>query len=109
MAAQEDSTAKKHFHKVFKIRTTAMTTEEKLAKAVDFIKSIEKLDKKSYNTFSLNDIENNAYAYCDECDCSVNAHLQWPSSVKLSTEYIDWKVIYDLSDKAWHVLASIAE
>ena len=86
-----------------------MTTEEKLAKAVDFIKSIERLDKSQYDKFDMHDLEKEAYAYCDECDEMVDVKLQWPRQVSLNTEYIDWKVIDDLSDKAWHVLASIAE
>lgn len=86
-----------------------MTTEEKLEKAVEFIKSIERLDKSQYGNFNMHDLEKEAYAYCDECDDMVDVKLQWPSRVSLNTEYIDWKVIDDLSDQAWHVLADIAE
>ena len=86
-----------------------MTTEEKLAKAVEFIKSIEKLNKNDYDTFNLDDVENAAYVECTCCGNTANFDFNWPRNVSLNTEYIDWKVIDDLSDKAWHVLADIAE
>ena len=86
-----------------------MTTEEKLSKAIAFIKSIEKIDKLKYDVFDLDDIQNDTYAYCDKCDEPVNVKLHWPSNVLMNTRYIDGKVLDDLSDKAWHVLADIAE
>lgn len=87
-----------------------MTIEEKLAKAVAFIKSIEKLDKHNYDTFDLNDIENAATGECCECDSTdINIHLRWPNDITLNTEYIDYRILDDLSDRAWHVLADLGE
>ena len=45
-----------------------MTTEEKLEKAIEFIRSIEKMDTKSYKEFDLDDLANNADGKCLECD-----------------------------------------
>lgn len=86
-----------------------MTTAEKLAKAVEFIKSIEKLDKRDYDIFGLKDIENAAYVECYECGNTAHFEFNWPRDVSSNTEYIDCKVIDDLSDKAWHVLADIED
>lgn len=68
-----------------------MTAEEKLSKAVEFIKSIEKLNKKDYDIFSIDDLASEAYAYCNECDEQVDVQLNWPRNVSLNTEYIDNK------------------
>ena len=86
-----------------------MTTKEKLAKAITFIKSIEKLNKKDYDVFKLKDVAKDAYAYCEDCGENVDVKLNWPRSASCNTEYIDYRIIDDLSDKAWHVLADIAE
>lgn len=86
-----------------------MTAEKKLAKAIEFIKSIQKLDKRKYDTFDLNELEKFACAYCDDCDSVVDVKMNWPARIFLNTEYIDYRVIDDLSDKAWHVLADIED
>lgn len=72
-----------------------MTTEEKLEKAIQFIKSIEKMNKKDYDVFNIVDIEGE----CLECG-SDDIELHGPPYSK----YIDSKVIDDLKDKAWHIL-----
>ena len=86
-----------------------MTTEEKLTKAIEFIKSIEKIDKRNYDTFDLDDIKDGATAYCADCDAYVDVDLHWPSNVTLNTEYIDYRILDDLSDKAWHVLLDLTD
>lgn len=88
---------------------TKMTTEEKLAKAIEFIKSIEKIDKRNYDTFDLNDIESESYAYCDECGDNVDFKVHWPRRISLNTEYIDYCILDDLSDKAWHILMDLTD
>lgn len=76
-----------------------MTTEEKLEKAIRFIKSIEQLDACSYDIFSLDDIN----AVCNECESEDI------SFYGMNSRYIDCKVLDELSDKAWHVLADIVD
>ena len=76
-----------------------MTTEEKLEKAIEFIKSIERLDACSYDIFSSDDID----AVCNECE-SDDIHIYG-----MNGSYIDCKVLDELSNKAWHVLADITE
>jgi len=55
-----------------------MTAEEKLEKAVEFIKQIESFDvHKKYDNFNLKDLEKEAYGECDDCGCDVDVvHLQ---------------------------------
>ena len=81
-----------------------MTVEEKLEKAIEFIKSIEKMNKKDYDTFNIADFEEYADGDCLECGEEVDVKLHWPSHISLNTEYIDYRVIDDLKDKAWHIL-----
>ena len=80
-----------------------MTTEEKLKKAIEFIESIEKLNKSSYDHFNISDLEKCASGDCDYCGDDVEVHLHFPSHLK-TIEYIDAKAIDELSDKAWHLL-----
>ncbi len=85
-----------------------MTTEDKLSRAVEFIRMVEALDKHDYDTLSLDDIE--AHGYCPTCDDEVDGvELQWPYDANLKTKYIDTRVVDELKDKAWHVLADIAD
>lgn len=85
-----------------------MTTEEKLEKAIEFIRSIEKMDTKNYEEFDLDDLANSADGECLEC-CSddVEIHLHWPNNANASKKWIDSKAIDDLKEKAWHVLADL--
>lgn len=76
-----------------------MTTEEKLEKAVKFIKSVERLDMHSYDIFSSDDIN----AVCNECESDDI------SFYGMNGRYIDCKVLDELSDRAWHVLADITD
>ena len=76
-----------------------MTIEEKLEKAIKFIKSIERFDACNYDIFSLNDI-NAVYNECESEDISFYG---------MNGRYIDCKVLDELSDKAWHVLADITD
>ena len=75
------------------------TTEEKLEKALEFIQSVERLDTCSYDTFSSNDID----AMCNECESD---DISFPG---MDSKYIDCKVLDELSDKAWHILAELAD
>ena len=85
-----------------------MTIEEKLSRAIEFIRSIESLNKNSdYEPFDLDSIDTSCT--CNECgssDCSVVMHLPYSSN---SSQYVDKNVLDGLVDKAWHVLADITE
>jgi len=83
-----------------------MTNDEKLAKCVEFIKKIERFDKKNYDTFDIDDTKPE-HVYCDNCDEEIEVKRIWPANAAENTEYIDYKVIDDLSDSAWHLLADI--
>lgn len=85
-----------------------MTTEEKLKKAIEFIESIEKLNKDSYDNFNISDLEEYARGECDYCGDDVKVNLYFPSHLK-NIKYIDAKVLDDLSDKAWHLLFDLKE
>ena len=87
-----------------------MTAEEKLKKCIDFIKQLESYDvHDKYDNFNLKDLEEEARGDCYECDCDVKVKLSWPSHISLNTEYVDIQAFEDLKDRAWHVLADIAE
>ena len=80
-----------------------MTTEEKLEKAIEFIRSIEKIDVKQYVSFRSSDLVKTIY--CPSCDEEIN--LKLPECCKSSYEFIDKKIVDDLSEKAWHILADL--
>lgn len=114
MVAESCPKAKVYIHTVYSLTTTKrktmkLTTEQKLERAIAFIKSMQSLDKSKYDTFDLSDLERSAVGVCDECGSDVDVKLRWPYSINLSTEYIDYKVLDDLSDKAWHVLADLTD
>ena len=76
-----------------------MTTNEKLEKAIDFIKSIEQLDVPCIMT---SDITNNMHAYCEECGQECDIEIAYPQ------KYVEATAIDELKDKAWHLLADLA-
>ena len=79
--------------------------EEKLEKALEFIRSIEKMNKKDYDVFNIVDLKDKMEGECLECGSDdIELHGPYSSNISLNTEYIDSKVIDDLKDKAWHVL-----
>ena len=49
-----------------------MTIEEKLEKAIEFIKSIEQIDVSKYDAFDVSDIEAQATGICEECGDEVD-------------------------------------
>lgn len=89
------------------IKVLKMTIEEKLEKAIEFIKSIEKMNKNNYDTFDISDIENEAACECENCGDNVDVKFYWPGHISLNTKYIDYRVIDDLKDKAWHILVDL--
>lgn len=78
-----------------------MTIEEKLEKAIEFIKSIEQMSLPIMTTSDIVDI---AHPYCDECggDCEIN--FAGPD-----VGYVEADAVNELKDKAWHLLANISE
>lgn len=77
-----------------------MTTEEKLAKAIEFIKKIEKLD---LNTTDIGTLIHVCGQECEECG-SDDVYCEIEGD---DIEVILPKEIDDLKDKAWHLLADI--
>lgn len=73
-----------------------MTTEEKLEKALDFIRYIEKLPTLTASGI-LNSI--NSSAFCKECGTAC--------TVRVSDSFTEYAKVEDLQDKAWHLLADL--
>ena len=77
-----------------------LTTEEKLAKAIEFIESIEKM---SFPIMTTSDIIDSADPYCTECDCACDIEFN-----SANDKYIEFSKFEELKDKAWHLLVDIA-
>lgn len=77
-----------------------LTTEEKLAKAIEFIESIEKM---SFPTMTTSDIIDSADPYCPECDCACSIEFNSEND-----KYVEFNKVEELKDKAWHLLVDIA-
>ena len=77
-----------------------LTTEEKLAKAIEFIESIEKM---SFPTMTTSDIIDSANPYCIECGCACDIEFN-----SANDKYIEFNKVEELKDKAWHLLVDIA-
>ena len=78
-----------------------MTLEEKLEKAIDFIKSI---DKTSLPTTTINDILDDAHIYCAECgdECEIDIGGCY-------SRYVDAKYFDELKERIWHLLADLTD
>lgn len=78
-----------------------MSIEEKLEKALEFIKSISKM---SLPTTTMYDIIKDAHVYCDECgnECEIDVDGQ-------NTQYVEASDIESLKDKAWHLLVDLQD
>lgn len=78
-----------------------MSIEEKLEKALEFIKNISKMSLPTTTTY---DIIKDAYAYCDECgeECEVDVDGQ-------NTQYVEANDIESLKDEAWHLLVDLMD
>lgn len=76
-----------------------MTAEEKVRRLAEFVKKIERLDVGSYDAFSLDDVR------CECPECGETCTPTWPSGARECTEYVDERVLDDIKDQAWHVLA----
>lgn len=76
-----------------------MTDKEKLEKAVEFIKSIEKLNFPVVTTTS---IVSYAHAFCEECgeECKIDY-------TEANEQYVNIDFVKDIKDKAWHLLADL--
>lgn len=77
-----------------------MTDKEKLKKAVEFIKSIEKLNLPIVTTAG---IISDAHAFCEECGESCEIDY-----VGAYEKYVNVDFVEDIKDKAWHLLADLA-
>lgn len=73
-----------------------MTIEEKLEKAIEFIKSIDKADVPIMTT---SDIIENADPYCEECGVSCEFNSLGENERFVKASYFD-----DLKEKAWHLV-----
>lgn len=78
-----------------------MTVEEKLEKAIDFIKSIEHLD---LPYIIRDDIIDKSYVYCEECGFSTSI-----KTCDGTDRFIEAKYVDDLKDKAWHLLVDLVD
>lgn len=78
-----------------------MTVEEKLEKAIDFIKSIESLD---VPITTRDDIIDESDVYCDECGVSTSIKTYNGSDRFVEAKYVD-----ELKDKAWHLLVDFTD
>lgn len=87
-----------------------MTTEEKLDKALEFIKYIDSLDISYRHKFSPSDLEDESRCDCDECgnECYVT-NIQLPSYVDVAEYFVSDKVIEDIKNKAWHLLVDLTD
>ena len=79
-----------------------MTTEEKLDKAVKFIKSIENMQ---LPIESVEDIIDSANIYCSECGFETEVEV----SNNSNRRFVEANLLEDIKDKAWHLLADIVE
>ena len=78
-----------------------MTTEEKLSKAVEFIKSIDNI---MLPTITTSDLIESAHVYCEECGEECEIDMTGPN-----TKYVEADVLEDLKDRAWHLLIDLAD
>ena len=78
-----------------------MTLEEKLSKAIEFIKSINDMH---LPIIRLDDIINSADVYCEECGEKCEIDVTEPN-----VKYVEADKFEDLKDKAWHLLVDIVE
>ena len=78
-----------------------MTTEEKLSKAVEFIKSI---DNMILPTITTSNIIESADVYCEECGEECDIDIIGPN-----TKYVEADVLEDLKDRAWHLLIDLVD
>ena len=76
-----------------------LTVEEKLEKAMDFIKSVENM---SFTTTTADDIADSIDCYCEECGQQYDVDVDNPNA-----EYVEARYIEELKDKAWHVLIDL--
>ena len=77
-----------------------MTVEERLEKAIEFIKSIERLE---LPTLTTSDIVDSAHIYCTDCEADDGFDFSGPNN-----KYVEVDAVDELKDKAWHLLADIA-
>ena len=76
-----------------------LSIEEKLEKAIDFIKSIESLD---LPIKPISEIVNATNIYCDNCGEECDFDFSSPSG-----KYIAIDEIEKLKDRAWHLLVDL--
>ena len=78
-----------------------MTTEEKLEKATEFIKLFEQM---AFPIVTTNDIIDDAHGCCVECGDWCDIDYDGPC-----VNYVEATAIDEMKDKAWHLLADLAE
>ena len=79
-----------------------MTAEEKLEKAIEFIKRIENMQ---LPIETVEDIIDSADIYCSECGFKTEVEV----GNNFNRRYVEAKHLEDLKDEAWHILADIVE
>lgn len=79
-----------------------MTVEEKLEKVVEFIKNIENMQLPVEIT---EDIIDSANIYCSECGFKTEVEVGNNSNRR----FVEAKLLEELKDAAWHVLADITD
>lgn len=79
-----------------------MTVEEKLEKAIEFIKNIENMQ---LPVETVEDIIDSADIYCVECGFKTEVEVGNNSNRR----FVEAKLLEDIKDEAWHLLADIAE
>lgn len=78
-----------------------MTIEEKLNKAIEFIKHVEKLE---LDIKSSSDIINDAVRFCEMCDDPCTDDV-----LQHNEHYVKLELIEELKDKAWHLLVDLTD
>ena len=76
-----------------------MTTEEKLEKAIGFIKSIEQM---KIEKASISDIIDDAHIYCEDYEDGC-----YDDNIFFNKRYVEASCVENLKDKAWHILADL--
>ena len=78
-----------------------MSIEEKLEKALEFIKHISEM---SLPTTTTSDIIKDAHVYCEECGEECEVDVTGPNA-----RYVEASDIESLKDEAWHLLVDLLD
>lgn len=78
-----------------------MTLEEKLEKAIEFIKHVESID---FPEAGSRDVADFIDVWCSDCGCNCDYEVG-----DIHEKFVNASYINELKDQAWHVLADITE